>query len=128
MRKRSACTARTPGCAARSIPNGRNVAYGHVSDRTKQTTRGFLVDFHRRYQLDGVTFLVDAASYLGPVLAEDGYRFQILSHGNRNAIKRVFKKVERRTFSFANIFVHVDPETAENWLEAFVVHHSARQT
>ena len=42
---------------------------------TKRATRWFLADFHRRYQLDGVTFLVDAASYLGPVLAEDGYRF-----------------------------------------------------
>jgi hypothetical protein len=35
-------------------------------------------------------FLVDDAEYLGPILDEDGYRFQMLSHGNRNAIERVF--------------------------------------
>jgi putative transposase len=65
----------------------------HVSlfpTATKQTTRWFLAELHRRYQLDGVLFLVDDADYLGPVLAEDGYRFQILAHGNRNAIERVF--------------------------------------
>ena len=95
---------------------------------TKQTTRWFLADSHRRYQLDGVTFLVDAASYLSPVLTEGGYRFQILLHGNRNAIERIFRKVERRTSSFANISGHVDPEIAENWFEAFVVYHNARQT
>jgi putative transposase len=65
----------------------------HVSlfpTTTKQTTRWFLDELHRRYQLDGVLFLVDDADYLGSVLAEDGYRFQILPHGNRNAIERVF--------------------------------------
>ena len=59
---------------------------------TKQTTRWFLVD---------------DADYLGPVLAEDGYRFQVISHGSRNAIERVFREAERRTSSFANIFSHV---------------------
>ena len=81
---------------------------------TEQTTRWFLAEIHRRYQLDGIEFLVDNASYLGPVLAEDGYRFHILAHGNRNAIERVFWEVERRTSSFANSFSHVEPETAEN--------------
>ena len=42
----------------------------------KQTTRWFLTELHRRYQLDDVEFLVDDADYLGPVLAEDGYRFR----------------------------------------------------
>ena len=56
---------------------------------TEQTTRWFLAEIHRRYQLDGAEFLVDDASYLGPVLAEDGYRFHRLAHGNRNAIERV---------------------------------------
>ena len=56
----------------------------------KQTTRWFLTELHRRYQLGDVKFLVDDADYFGPVLAEDGYRFQIIQHGNRNAIERVF--------------------------------------
>jgi len=42
------------------------------------------------YQLDIVEFLVDDTDYLGSVLAEDGYRFQVIQHGNRNAIERVF--------------------------------------
>jgi transposase-like protein len=57
------------------------------STATKQTTRWFLIELHQRYQLAGVEFLVDDADYLGTVLAEDGYRFQTLTHGNRNAIE-----------------------------------------
>ena len=94
----------------------------------KQTTRWFLADLHRRYQLDDVVFLVDDADYLEPVLAEDGYRFQVLAHGNRNAIERVFWEIERRTSSFANSFSHVELETAQDWLEAFAVYHNSRQT
>jgi len=60
------------------------------STANKQTTRWFLTDLHRRYQLDDVVFLVDDADYLAPVLAEDGYRFQVFAHGNRNAIKLIF--------------------------------------
>jgi len=60
------------------------------STTTKQTTRWFLAELHRRYHLDNVEFLVDDADYLVNVLDEDGYRFQMISHGNRNAIERVF--------------------------------------
>ena len=59
---------------------------------TKRTTRRFLVDLHRRYQLDGVEFLVDDASYLGPIPAEDGYRFQTLAHGNQSAVEVSFER------------------------------------
>jgi transposase-like protein len=48
----------------------------HVSlfpTANKQTTRWFLDELHRRYQLDNVLFLVTDADYLGSVLAEDGY-------------------------------------------------------
>ena len=72
----------------------------HVSlypTANKQTTRWFLTELHRRYQIDNVEFLVDDADYLGSVLAEDGCRFQIIRHGNRNAIERVFWEIERRT-------------------------------
>jgi len=103
----------------------------HVSlfpTTTKQTTRWFLDELHRRYQLDDVLFLVDDANYLGPVLAEDGYRFQMIPHGNRNTIERVFWEVEQRTSSFANSFGLVTIETVESWLEAFAVYHNSRQT
>jgi len=90
---------------------------------TKQTTRWFLTELHHRYQLDDILFFVDDADYLGAVLAEDGYRFQTPAHGNWNAIERVFCEIERRTSSFANSFSQVELETAQNWLEAFAVHH-----
>ena len=57
---------------------------------TKRTTRRFLVDLHRRYQLDGVEFLVDDASYLGPIPTEDGYRFQTLTHGKSECSRSIF--------------------------------------
>ena len=56
----------------------------------KQTTQRFLAELRRRYQLDGIKFLVDNAEYLVNVLDEDRYRFQVISHGNRNAIERIF--------------------------------------
>ena len=94
---------------------------------TKQTTRWFLAELHRQCRLDDVVFLVDGASYLGTVLDDDGYRFQVMSNGNRNAIERVFCEIERRTSSFANSFSHVTLETAQSWLEAFAVYHNSRQ-
>ena len=84
------------------------------STATKQTTRWFLTKLHRRYRLDNVEFLVDDADYLVNVLNEDGYRFQMVPHGNRNAIERIFWEIERRTSSFANSFNHVEPSTAES--------------
>ena len=95
---------------------------------TKQTTRWFLTELHRRYQLDNVEFLVDDADYLVNVLEQDGYRFQMISHGNRNAIERVFWEIERRTSSFATSFNHVNPKTAESWLQALAVRHNSRQS
>ena len=95
---------------------------------TKQTTRWFLAELHRRYRLDGVEFLVDDAEYLVNVLDEDGYRFQMISHGNRNAIERVFWEIERRTSSFATSFSHVEPQTAESWLQSLAVRHNSRQS
>jgi putative transposase len=94
---------------------------------TKQTTRWFLADLHRHCQLDDVEFLVDDANYLVTVLSEDGYRFQVMSHGNRNAIERVFWEIERRTSSFATSYNHVNPKTAESWLQALAVRHNSRQ-
>jgi len=93
----------------------------------KRTTRWFLTELHRRYRLDHVECLVNDVDHLVTVLDEDGYRFQVISHGNRNAIERVFWEIERRTSSFANIFGHVDPQTAESWLRALAVGHNSRQ-
>ena len=95
---------------------------------TKQTTRWFLTELHRRYRFDNVEFLVDDADYLVNVLDEDGSRFQMLPHGNLNAIERIFWEIERRTSSFATSFNHVEPQTAESWLQALAVRHNSRQS
>jgi transposase-like protein len=57
---------------------------------TEQTIRWFLTELHQRYRLDGVEFLVGDADHLVNILDEDGYRFQMISHENRNAIERIF--------------------------------------
>jgi transposase-like protein len=103
----------------------------HVSlfpTTTKQTTRWFLDELQRRYQLDGVLFLVDNADYPSPVLIEDRYRFQVISHGNQNDIERVFRGIKRRASSFANSFSHVTLEIVESWLESLFVYHNSRRT
>nr|WP_232745134.1 hypothetical protein [Halorubrum aethiopicum] len=56
----------------------------------KQTTRWLLTELHRRHQLNNIGFLVDDADYLGSILVEDSYRFQVIQHGNRNATECVF--------------------------------------
>jgi transposase-like protein len=94
---------------------------------TKETTRWFLADLHRRCQLNDVTFLVDAADYLIEVLDADGYDFEMMRHGPRNSIERIFREVQRRTSSFSNSFSHVAPTTAESWLETFAIYHNVRQ-
>jgi len=53
-------------------------------------TRYFLTELYRRYRLDGIEFLVDDANYLVNVFDEDGCRFQMISHGNRSAIERIY--------------------------------------
>lgn len=93
----------------------------------KQTTHWFLDDLHRCTRLDGVTILVDDADYLVEVLNAEGYDFRVSQHGPRNSIERVFWEGERRTSSFANSFSHVDPPTAESWLETSAVYHNSRQ-
>lgn len=93
----------------------------------KQTTRWFLDDLHRCTRLDGVTILVDDADYLVEVLAAEGYDFRVVQHGPRNSIERVFREIERRTSSFSNSFSHVEPSTAEDWLQTHAVYHNSRQ-
>ena len=94
----------------------------------KQTTRWFLDDLHRCTRLDGVTILVDDADYLVEVLDAEGYDFQVVQHGSRNSIERVFREIERRTSLFSNSFSHVEPSTAETWLQTLAVYHNSRQS
>ncbi|OYR38099.1 IS6 family transposase, partial [Halorubrum sp. Hd13] len=72
-----------------------------------------------KHQVDDAIFLVDGAPWLQAACHRHGLRFQHVTHGNRNAVERVFREVKRRTNQFSNTFSHVKPNTAENWLQAF---------
>jgi putative transposase len=89
--------------------------------RTTERTLLFLRELREQQQVEQTTFLVDHAHSLKAALTRLGLRFQTIRHGNRNAIERVFREVKRRTSSFSNTFSHVEPTTAETWLQAFAV-------
>ncbi|TQQ83229.1 IS6 family transposase, partial [Halonotius terrestris] len=74
-----------------------------------------------KHSLRNIVFLVDYAHHLSAALNRAGLRFQTVRHGNRNAVERVFREIKRRTSSFSNSFSHVDPATAETWLQSFAV-------
>ena len=84
-------------------------------------THVFLRELSEKHDIDDATFLIDDADHLQAALSRLGLQFHIRRHGNRNSVERVFREVKRRTSSFSNTFSHVDPATAESWLEAFAV-------
>jgi putative transposase len=87
--------------------------------RTTALTSMFLSELREKHQVDDATFLVDGAPWLQAACHRLGLRFQHVTHGNRNAVERVFRELKRRTNQFSNTFSHVEPRTAENWLQAF---------
>ena len=95
------------------------------STTTTALTEIFLRELQQKHDVDTAVFLVDGAQHLQTALQRSGLRFQISRHGNRNAVERIFRELKRRTSSFSNCFSHVEPETAENWLQAFASWHNA---
>jgi len=55
-------------------------------------TQKFLRELREKYDVSEAVFLVDYAYHLAATLNRSGLRFQMLRHGNRNAVKRVFRK------------------------------------
>jgi transposase-like protein len=80
----------------------------------------FLAELREKYLVDDAIFLVDGAPWLQVACCRHSLRFQHVTHGNRNAVERVFKELKRRTEAFANHFRHLD-HAAETWLQAFAV-------
>ena len=89
--------------------------------RTQALTEIVLTVLREKHLVDDAIFLVDGAPWLQAAYHRLSLRFQHLSHGNRNAVERVFKELRRRTEAFANHFRHARPNTAETWLQAFAV-------
>ena len=93
--------------------------------RNEAVTLMFLAELREKHHVDDAVFLVDSAPWLHAALHRHGLRFRYKRHGNRNAVERVFREVKRRTRQFSNTFSHVNPETAESWLQAFARYHNA---
>jgi putative transposase len=92
---------------------------------TTALTEIFLRELRQKHDVEDAVFLVDGANHLHAALRRTGLRFQTERHGNRNAVERKFREVKRRTSSFSNCFSHVEPKTAENWLQSFARWHNA---
>ncbi|MFD1597486.1 IS6 family transposase [Halobellus rarus] len=95
------------------------------STTTTASTEIFLRELRQKHDIESAVFLVDGAQHLQTVLARAGLRFQTTRNGNRNAIERIFRELKRRTSSFSNCFSHDEPQTAENWLQAFAAWFNA---
>jgi transposase-like protein len=87
--------------------------------RTLALTEMFLAELREKHLVDDAIFLVDGAPWLQAACHRHGLRFQHITHGNRNAVERVFREVKRRTNQFSNCFSHAEADTVENWLQAF---------
>ncbi|PSQ02214.1 IS6 family transposase [Halobacteriales archaeon QS_4_69_31] len=95
------------------------------STTTTSLTEIFLRELRQKHDVETAVFLVDGAQHLQTALQRAGLRFQMRRHGNRNAIERIFRELKRRTSSFSNCFSHVEPETAESWLQTFARWHNS---
>jgi len=87
--------------------------------RTIVLTKEFLTELQEKHDVADAVFLVDGAPWLQAALFEEHLRFQHVTHGNRNAVERIFKEVKRRTKQFANHFRHASADSAETWLQTF---------
>jgi len=80
--------------------------------------RKFLAELAEKHDVINAVFLVD--DLIG-ALRRGNYSYRVQQHGFRNSVERVFREVQRRTSSFSNCFSHVDPATAETWLQTHAV-------
>ena len=88
------------------------------STTTTALTEMFLQELREKHDVENAVFLVDGAQHLQTALQRAGLRFQVERSGNRNSVERIFREIKRRTSSFSNCFSHVEPKTAENWLQS----------
>ena len=65
--------------------------------RTQALTEIFLAELREKHLVNDAIFLVDGAPWLQAACHRLGLRFQHVTHGNRNAVERVFRKLKRRT-------------------------------
>ena len=69
-------------------------------------------------------FLIDSAARLKAALHCRGLEFQYEQQGDRNSAASVYRMIKRRTYSFPNLYNHVEPATTDSWLQAFARWHN----
>ncbi|QKY19722.1 IS6 family transposase [Halolamina sp. CBA1230] len=87
--------------------------------RNQAITEIFLAELRDKHLVDDALFLVDSAAWLKAALHRHGLDYRYEKHGNRNSVERVFRELKRRTNQFSNCFSHAEPNTVENWFQAF---------
>ncbi len=88
---------------------------------TTALTQRFLPELREKHDVDDAMSLVDHGQHLATEPQRIGLRFRSEQHGNRNAVKRVFREVKRRTSSLSNNISHVESRTSEARLQPFAV-------
>lgn len=92
--------------------------------RSTPVTKTFLQELREKHDVENAVFLVDQGPWLHAALHRYNLRFRHITHGNRNTVERVFREIKRRTRQFSNTFSHVDPNTAESWLQMLAVYEN----
>jgi len=87
--------------------------------RNAGLTNRFLAELREKHDVENAVFLVDSGPWLHAALHRHGLRFRRETHGNRNAVERLFQEVKRRTYQFGNCFRNAEPATAETWLQSY---------
>ena len=88
---------------------------------TATLVQQFLWEPQQKHDVPDAVFLIGYAQHLAAALRRAGLRLQTIRHGNRNAVERVFREAKRRISSSSDSFSHMQPTTAETWLQAFAV-------
>ncbi|MFB1063312.1 IS6 family transposase [Natrinema sp. H-ect4] len=87
--------------------------------RNEGVTSIFLSELTEKHDVDDAVFLVDSGPWLKAALNRHSLRFRHETHGNRNAVERLFQEVKRRAYQFGNCFRNAEPNTAETWLQSY---------
>jgi len=120
----------TPSSETRRVSDGLHKSFALVSavdpesnevlhttlepTRTNAISYAFVAERREKHDVDDAVFLVDGATPLKHACSPHSLDCRYQTHGTRNSVERVFRKVKRRTSSFANCFSHVDPDTADD--------------
>lgn len=89
------------------------------STRNTVVSSMFMPALREKHHVDDALFLFDGAPWFKAACHHHILRFRHGTHGNRNSIEGVLRKVKRRINQFGNCFSHTEVETVEKGLQAF---------